>query len=272
MELLGSKKCCSLLMFIFVAWHRVVYPIMIRSLIPIIGFKYTSLSVALVIFCTLGVSNVVLQQPPMPQAKRAFFDQSALTDINYILFVLGLMLAFLGLYTTFFYLASYAVQEGITTESTALYFVSILNGASVFGRVLPNIPCITRRLGPLNMMVTSVASMAIIVLSFNAGPNLAGLLAMIVLYGFFTGAFFTLQPTIFARLTEDPSRVGTRTGMASTVCSVGLLLGAPSGGGLWRTYGFPASWAWSGTTLASGALVMAVSRCMVSKWRLRSSV
>lgn len=245
---------------------------MIRSLIPSIGFKFTSLSVALVIFITLGVSNVVLQQPTVLQTKRAFFDQSALTDKPYILFVMGCLLAFLGLYTTFFYLASYAVQEGITTEGTALYFVSILNGASVFGRVLPNIPCLTRRLGPLNMMVTSVASMAIIVLSFNAGPNLAGLLVMIILYGFFTGAFFTLQPTIFARLTEDPSRIGTRTGMASTVCSVGLLLGAPSGGGLWRTYGFPASWAWSGATLASGAMVMAVSRCLVCKWRLRSSV
>ncbi|KAI3393947.1 hypothetical protein diail_3471 [Diaporthe ilicicola] len=208
----------------------------------------------------------------MPQTKRAFFDKSALKDIPYMLFVLGCMLTFLGLYTTFFYVASYAVGQGITTESTALYFVSILNGASVFGRVLPNIPSLTLRLGPLNMMVVSVASMAIIVLGFNANPEFPGLLVMIILYGFFTGAFFTLQPTVFARLTEDPGRIGTRTGMASTVCSIGLLLGAPSAGGLWRTYGFPASWAWSGASLASGALVMAISRCMVSGWRLRSSV
>lgn len=125
---------------------------MIRSLIPIIGFKYTSLSVALVILATLGISNIVLRQPVTPQAKRAFFDQSALTDMPYLLFVLGCSLAFLGLYTTFFYLASYAVEAGITTESTALYFVSILNGASVLGRVLPNLPYFTLRLGPLNMV------------------------------------------------------------------------------------------------------------------------
>lgn len=256
----------------FVALRRVVYPIMIRSLIPMIGFKHTSMSVALVIFVTLGISNVVLHQPTMPQAKRAFFDQSAFKDVPYILFVLGCMLSFLGIYTTFFYLASYAVQEGITTESTALYFVSILNGASVIGRILPNIPCLTLRLGPLNMMVTSVASMAIIVLSFNAGPDLAGLLVLITLYGFFTGAFFTLQPTIFARLTEDPGRIGTRTGMASTVCSIGLLLGAPSAGALWRAFGFYASWAWSGGSLLSGALVMAISRCMTSRWELLASV
>lgn len=245
---------------------------MIRSLIPQIGFKYTSLTVALVVFITLGVSNVVLQQPAVPRTKRAFFDRSALTDLSYVLFVLGCMLSFLGLYTTFFYVASYAVQQGIATESTALYFVSILNGASVFGRVLPNIPSLTLRLGPLNMMVVSIGSMATIVLCLNANPNFAGLLVMLILYGFFTGAFFTLQPTILARLTEDPGRIGTRTGMASTVCSLGLLLGAPSAGGLWRTYGFHASWAWSGVSLASGALVMAISRCMVSRWQLRSSV
>lgn len=88
-----------------------------------IGFKYTSLSMALVILITLGLSNIVLQQPTVPQAKRTFFDQSALKDVPYVLFVLGCMLTFLGIYTTFFYLASYAIQEGITTEGTALYFV-----------------------------------------------------------------------------------------------------------------------------------------------------
>lgn len=110
-------------LLIMTALRRVVYPIMIRSLIPSIGFKYTSLSVALVILLTLGVSNIVLHQPTAPKAKRAFLEKSALKDAPYILFVFGCMLSFLGIYTTFFYLASYAVQEGITTESTASYFV-----------------------------------------------------------------------------------------------------------------------------------------------------
>ncbi|KUI60826.1 Riboflavin transporter MCH5 [Cytospora mali] len=184
----------------------VVYPIMIRSLIPLIGFKYTSLSVALIILVTLGISNVVLQQPTAPRTERDFLDRSALTDVPYVLFVLGCVLTFLGLYTTFFYIATYAVEANVTSESMALYLVSILNGSSVFGRVLPNVPAITQRLGPLNMMVVSVFSLALVVLCFNAGPNMAGLVVMVIFYGFFVGAFFTLQPTIFERLTEDKSR------------------------------------------------------------------
>lgn len=246
----------------------IVYPIMIRFLIPLIGFKYTSLSVALVILVTLGISNIVLQRPRTPRAKRDFLDRSALTDGPYVLFVLGCVLTFLGLYTTFFYIATYAVEAGITTQRMALYLVSILNGSSVFGRVLPNMPAVTLRLGPLNMMVVSILSLALLVLCFNAGPNFAGLVVMVVLYGFFAGAFFTLQPTILERLTRDKSRYGTRLGMASTVSSVGLLLGAPAAGALMRTYGFYACWAWSGISLALGAAAMASSRGLVSRWRL----
>lgn len=245
---------------------------MIRSLIPLIGFRNTSLCVALIIFITLGASNVVLRRPMGPRAKRDFFDRSALTDVPYMLFVLGCVLTFLGLYTTFFYIATYAVEENISSQSMATYLVSILNGSSVFGRVLPNIPAVTLRFGPLNMMVVSVSALAITVLCFNAGPNLAGLVMMAIFYGFFVGAFFTLQPTIYERLTADKTRIGTRLGMASTVSSVGLLIGAPAAGALIRTYGFPAGWAWSGISLALGATAMAVSRGLASRWRINVSV
>ncbi|KAJ4413025.1 hypothetical protein N0V82_008613 [Gnomoniopsis sp. IMI 355080] len=187
----------------------VVYPIMIKILIPQIGFRYTSLSVALVILLTLGVSNIVMRPPLAPRAKRAFFDRSALVDVPYLLFVLGCVFAFLGLYTTFFYVATYAEENDIMSEGVAAYLVTVLNAASVPGRILPNIPAVTKYLGPLNMMVTSVFSLSLLVLCLNAGPNAAGLFVLVILYGFFTGAFFSLQPTIFTRLTTDanPSRV-----------------------------------------------------------------
>lgn len=245
---------------------------MIRSLIPLIGFRNTSLCVALIVFITLGASNVVLRPPTGPRAKREFLDSSAFTDVPYILFVLGCVLTFLGLYTTFFYIAAYAVEANISSQSIASYLVSILNGASVFGRVLPNIPAVTQRLGPLNMIVVSVSTLALVVLCFIAEPNFAGLVVMAIFYGFFVGAFFTLQPTIYERLTTDKSRIGTRLGMASTVSSVGLLIGAPAAGALIRTYGYTAGWVWSGSSLALGAIAMAISRGLTSKWHLGMSV
>lgn len=245
---------------------------MIRSLIPLIGFKYTSLSVALVVLVTLGMSNLVMRPSRTPRPKRAFFDRSALTDVPYILFVIGCVFTFLGLYTMFFYVTTYAVGTGVMTQSAATYLVTVLNAASVFGRILPNIPSITLHFGPLNMMVVSVLSLSILVLCLSASPDAAGLWVLVCLYGFFTGAFFSLQPTIFARLTMDRNCIGTRIGMASTCMSFGLLLGAPSSGALLRTYEFNASWAWSGVALFVGMVAMAGSRCLTGGSRLVSVI
>lgn len=237
-----------------------------------VGFKFTSLCVALVILATLGVSNLVLQQPPISQTKRGFFDRSALTDAPYALFVLGCVLTFLGLYTPFFYVSTYAVKNEVTTQSIATYFVTVLNASSVLGRILPNIPAVTLLLGPLNMMTVSMFSLALLVLCFNAHASLSGLLVLLVLYGVFTGAFFSLQPTIFARLTEDKNRIGTRIGMASTCMSFGLLIGAPAGGALIREYGYHAGWAWSGITFAAGTMLMVGSRGLAGGWGVVSRV
>lgn len=236
---------------------------MIRCLIPLIGFKYTSFCVAFVILVTLSVSNLVMCQPRTPRPKRTFFDRSALTDAPYLVFVLGCVLAFLGLYTTFFYIATFAVEAHEMARAPAAYLVTALNAASIPGRILPNVPALTRRLGALNMMVVSVLALSLLALCLNAaGAGAAGLWALAVLYGFFTGAFFSLQPTIFARLTADADRIGTRIGMAFTCMSFGLLLGAPSSGALMRTFGFAASWAWSGVSLFLGAVAMLGSRWM----------
>ncbi|PSR79696.1 major facilitator superfamily transporter [Coniella lustricola] len=253
----------------------VVYPIMIKCLIPRVDFRYTSLIVALVIFVTLGLSNVVMRQPQGPRATRGFFDKTALTDAPYILFVLGCVFVFLGLYTTFFYVATFAVEEHIMSDSVATYLVVVLNACSILGRVLPNIPSVTRALGPLNMMLVSVFSMALLVLCLNSVPaqlGSGGLLVLVALYGCFTGSFFSLQPTIFWKLTGDVNRHGTRMGMASTCMSFGLLLGAPSSGALMRAYGFHASWAWSGVCLFVGAVAMLGSRGLTGGWRVLKSV
>lgn len=252
--------------------NRVIYPIMIRSLIPLVGFKFTSLCIALVIVITLGISNVVLQQPPTTQTKRAFLDRSALTDIPYALFVLGCVFTFLGLYTPFFYVATYAVKDKITTQRVATYLVTVLNASSVFGRILPNIPSVTLLLGPLNMMVITMFSLTLLVLCINAPLSLAGLLVLLVFYGFFTGAFFSLQPTIFTRLTHDKNRIGTRIGMASTCMSFGLLIGAPGGGALIREFGFYAGWAWSGVAMVAGMVLMVGSRGLAGGWELAASI
>ena len=58
-----------------------------------------------------------------------------------MLYVFGMVAAFEGLYTPFFYVEEWATQRGFdkTASFQTFYLVSIMNGASAFGRVLPNL-------------------------------------------------------------------------------------------------------------------------------------
>ena len=54
----------------------------------------------------------------------------------FMLLCCGLFLAYLGFFGPFFFISTYATHLGMS-QRLAFYFVSILNGASLFGRILP---------------------------------------------------------------------------------------------------------------------------------------
>jgi hypothetical protein len=85
---------------------------------------------------------------------------------------------------------------------------------------------------------------------------------MSALYGFFTGLFFALQPTVFVRITRDLRILGTRFGMAFTLLSVALLFESPISGALQDAYGYHASWAWVGATILAGAATISFARAL----------
>lgn len=69
-----------------------------------------------------------MKQRIKPQKARALLDTTVFTDINYLLFVLGVVVGFIGLYCGLFYISFYASATGITDEKLAFYLVPILNG------------------------------------------------------------------------------------------------------------------------------------------------
>jgi len=60
------------------------------------------------------------------------------------------VIAFLGLYTIFTFIATYATQRGISA-STAYDLVAIGNASSLIGRVITGL--LGDKLGPLNVMI-----------------------------------------------------------------------------------------------------------------------
>lgn len=61
--------------------------------------------------------------------------------------------------------------------------------------------------------------------------NAAGVLVFMVVFGFSSGAFVSLCPTLIAQI-SNLSEIGTRVGTAYAVMSFGALLGGPVGGAI----------------------------------------
>lgn len=239
----------------------VIYPLVIRSLIPRVGFAWTVRAIALIVLLTLAVANIVLMGPPPSQSRRALIHSESLRDWPYVAVIFGYFAVFLGLYTPFFYVQSFALNAGITSSSTAFYIVAAMNLFSILGRILPNIH-LADWLGPMNMIILTVIILAVTALGFIRVTTTVGVFVCASVYGFFTGTFFALQPTIFVRLTSDLRFMGTRFGMAFSIMSFALLFGSPISGVLQRAYGYDASWIWGAATLLAGSVVLSVARVL----------
>ncbi|KAF5024491.1 hypothetical protein F66182_3431 [Fusarium sp. NRRL 66182] len=239
----------------------VLLPIMIRELNAQTTLPWAVRAVALLMLVLLGFANLVLrsgQNPSGPRHRRPLLDKTAFTDWPYLLFVAGCFSVFLGMYTPFVHIQSYALDREIVSPDLALYMLAILNSSSIFGRILPAF--VAQHLGPMNTIIGTAIVLTITSLCLMSATTLPRLLVTVLIQGFFTGSFFALQPTIFVRLTSDPKRIGTRFGMAFSVMSFALLFGPPVGGVLRRSLGYNAAWAWAGITIFIGSILILAGR------------
>lgn len=114
-----------------------LYPIIFYKLQPHIGFAWATRVLGFVALSTLAVSNLCMRVRVVPTVRRSFLDLPAWKELPYLFFNLGTFFAFFGMYTVFFYIQLYCLQEGIMGANLAFYSLAVVNAASTFGRVLP---------------------------------------------------------------------------------------------------------------------------------------
>jgi MFS family permease len=201
----------------------VIYPIVFHRLQPTIGFPWATRVIGFIALFGLAIANLTLRVRTVPDSRRKFLDLPAFKEPPYVLFVLGSFLGFMGLYVVFFYVQTYAIQTNITNDNMAFYLLSVLNAGSVFGRIIPNF--IADRTGPLNMIIPCAMLSGVLALCLIAAHSLAPVIVICALYGFFSGSFVSLPPTILVHLTPNRAMIGTRMGMCFTgTCPCSILL------------------------------------------------
>ncbi|KAF2731844.1 MFS general substrate transporter [Polyplosphaeria fusca] len=209
----------------------VIYPIMFHKLLPQIGFAWTTRAIAFTILGTQTIPSACMRVRVLPARARSLLDLPAFTIPAYSLNLLGFFLGFIGLYMPFFYAQVYALTQHITNENMAFYLLAVMNASSVFGRIIPNF--LADKLGPFNVVIPCTLVTGVLAFCFIEAKSSAGLVVLMAFYGFFSGTFVSLPPTIIVSLSLDArERIGTRLGQTFAGVGVGLLVGTPIGGAI----------------------------------------
>jgi predicted MFS family arabinose efflux permease len=196
-------------------------------------------------------------------------DVSAFKEPAYTFFVLGGMMTFISLNIPFFYIQYFAVTKKIAADKVGFYLLSIITAGSFFGRIFPNI--FANKVGPFNIVFVCTIICGAWMFALIDLSNLAGVMVVALLYGFFSGAFISLPPTCFVRLSPDRGLIGTRMGMGYAAMTVGNLIGMPVAGEILQDYGFNAMWTF-GVMSAAGGLNMMMNRNILGEWTLLASI
>ncbi|KAJ7496787.1 MFS general substrate transporter [Mycena latifolia] len=226
----------------------IIFPIMLNNLFKDSAFGWgvrdsTFLTLGILVFANLFIKD----KPAVRAANRAKSNiRGILTDVPYMLCVLGDFIVVLGILFPYFYLQLFAMERGID-QNLAFYSLAILNAAALPGRLLPNI--LADRIGPYNVFIPCTAACSVLIFSMLAIQTPAGIIVFAVLFGFFSGAFLSLFGPCIAIITENPHDIGLRFGFAYFVTGFSALTGPPICGAL---LGASSTGVWSRPIIFSG--------------------
>lgn len=242
-----------------------IYPIALHRLIPQVGWGWAVRTLGFIALGTLVVPNAVMRVRALPAQRRAMIDTDAFKHMPWAWFCISTFVGFMGLYTIFYYVEGFAINTGLTDDNLGFYLLSILNAASTFGRLVPNF--MADKIGAFNVYIPAAVISGVITLCTIAVDSRSGVITIAALYGFSSGAYVSLPPTILVKITPNPAVIGTRMGMCFGLISFGMLIGAPVGGQVLSSAGYNGIWIYGGILLISGGAMTVFSRITHAGWK-----
>ncbi|PPQ86182.1 hypothetical protein CVT25_006925 [Psilocybe cyanescens] len=223
----------------------IAWPILLNQLSEYISFANAIRVTAAINGVLLLASNMIMKTQSMhqnsirgkPKFAVIFKDSAYLVSVASDFFPLYVGPPFLSKCIVFnvsedFYLQLFAVDLGIT-KSLSFYSIAILNAGSFFGRILPSL--LADRIGPYNMLLPSLVVASALAFVMFSLSNFTGVAIFSLFYGFWSGAYVSLVPSLLAQLSVHPGEHGARMGTAFSIVGISVLIGTPIEGGLLHT-------------------------------------
>ncbi|KAJ5202496.1 hypothetical protein N7449_004575 [Penicillium cf. viridicatum] len=242
----------------------VIFPIALNKMFEneSLSFGWTVRIIGFIMLAMLSLSLATVR-PRLPPRNGKVLMPSAFKQVAYSLFLAGMFLMIWGIFTPFFYLTEYAIAQGMSVNLSS-YILSILNAASVFGRLLPGV--LADKVGRFNTICCFGSSTGILLLCWIAVKSNAAIIVFAALYGFFSGAIISLMSPCIAHLSPTPSHIGTYLGMGMAVISLAGLTGTPITGALIDHYkSYTQAAIFSGVSTLVGAALVLVTKLTMEK-------
>lgn len=238
----------------------VIYPIVFHELQPVVGYGWATRIMGFIALATLSVPCVCIRLRVLPPPRKTIIDFSGFKELPFALFCLASFVGFIGLYIPFFYISEFSDSaRGNLSTTLAFYMLPIVSSGSIVGRILP--AYVADFTGPLNVLtlctiVAGLLGFCWIPIQSSAG----GTIIWSLLYGAFSGAFVSLQPSTVVSITDDLSAVGGRLGMNTFCAALGILIGNPVAGAIVGDGNWVGLQCFCGGTLLAGSVLVAVTR------------
>ena len=211
----------------------ILFPVLISNLVGNVGFSWAIRIIGFIsaIFCLLSVALLRTRLPLNP-VQKGKVDMRPLRELRFSLLTAAIVLLDFALLIPLTYLPSYAQSRGLG-DSFAYNLSSILNAASIVGRIVPGY--FADRFGRFNVMIitTFVCSVFTLALWLPSQSNRAAILAYAVIFGFWSGSAISLSPVCVAQISKT-KEFGKRYGITYSFVSLGTLVSIPIAGELLR--------------------------------------
>lgn len=235
----------------------VIFPIVLSKLLngTNIGFPWSMRIIGFIIMPFMLLACFIIS-PRVPPRKTTWFIAAAWKDKKYVLLIIALFFMMMGMWTPVFYIPTYAVSRGMSTQLAA-YLLAIINASSTFGRIIPGI--LADKFGRINMYSFAGVSTGIMVFCINSPTTNAGIIVYSVFFGFVSGTIISSASAAISLCAPDPRDLGTYMGMGMGLSAIAVLIGPPVNGALIHRYGgFDQVCIFSGVmSLAGGFIALA---------------
>jgi MFS family permease len=252
------------------AFGGIVFPLLLQSLIPKVGFGWATRIMAFIILFLCLISNALVRSrlPKSSIRRSPHPDARILAQPAFAWTVFAVFLLEWALFIPLTYITSYALHKQYSV-AFSYQILPILNVGSVFGRWLPGFysDIIGRYNTTLIFVILTIISVFVIWLPF--GAHTAGLVVFVLLFGFASGSNISLTPVCIGQLCETED-YGRYYATCYSIVSLGCLTGIPIVGAILEMCGgnYWGLIVWTGTCYAGSFMAFAVARGLGGGWRL----